>query len=277
MADETRAPLVLLGVGAAAGFVIAAIGLLAPAPAPSSDFAARVGGTVISHDDYDRVLAALATDKKGPLTQKDRAWALERLIDEELLIARGLDLGLARTDRQTRAAIVRAMMTSITAETAAAEHSDDDLRAYHAENLGRFTESARYRVRAYRAGSAADARALTEALRTGTPPGQSPLATVPDALLPAPQLATYLGPSAVEAARALEPGAVGAPIARGGGYLIVHLVDRQDAVVRPFAEVRGQVAAAYRRDADDAALRDYLDWLKSETEIERGVPSAVER
>src|SRR5690606_22159228 len=79
---------ILLGLGAALGLVLATAELLALGGTRSSlpsAAVASVGGTPIRRDDYERALAALASDRRTPLDDADRRHVLDRMIDEELL------------------------------------------------------------------------------------------------------------------------------------------------------------------------------------------------
>ena len=62
------------------------------------DWAARVGGTEISREKYLLQLDGLNSDKRAPLNKEDKAFVLERMIEEELLIQRAKDLGLFSTN-----------------------------------------------------------------------------------------------------------------------------------------------------------------------------------
>ena len=74
----------LLGLGAAAGLALAASSLLsapgAGGPPLPEGSVARVNGTLIRSEDLQRLLAALASDRRTPLTDEDRRRVLDRLI-----------------------------------------------------------------------------------------------------------------------------------------------------------------------------------------------------
>src|SRR5262245_15749646 len=95
----------LLGLGAALGPALATFDLLTVGDAltPTPEGVASVNGTAIREEDYERALAAFASDRRSPVEAGDRRHVLDRLIDEELLVQRGLDLGFSRSDRRVRA------------------------------------------------------------------------------------------------------------------------------------------------------------------------------
>jgi len=80
------------------------------------------------------MVQAVATDKRDPLTAEDRAHVLERLIEEELLVQRGLTLGLARQDRRVRADLTATVIDGVVSDASEGEPSDDELTAFYAAN-----------------------------------------------------------------------------------------------------------------------------------------------
>ena len=79
------------------------------------------------------VLAALASDRRSPLGPEDRRHVLDRLVDEELLVQRGLDLDLPSLDRRVRADLTQAVIASVLAEVEEDEASHGDLEAFFQE------------------------------------------------------------------------------------------------------------------------------------------------
>jgi hypothetical protein len=93
------------------------------------------------------------------------------------------------------------------------------------------------------------------------------LAPVPDAPLPPAKLREYLGPTPLEAALALEPGAVSDPIAAGSGHHVLVLVARTESQAPPLAEVAAQVRLEMKRREGDRLLRERLDALRGEADV----------
>ena len=110
----------LLGLGAAAGLTLAASSLLSGPGRNAGELpegaVARVNDAIIRNEEYARLLAALASDRRNPLTEEDRRRLLDRLIEEELLVQRARELGVDRLDRRVRSILVSAMIDSIVAE-----------------------------------------------------------------------------------------------------------------------------------------------------------------
>src|SRR5262245_28613632 len=81
----------VLGTGAAIGILLAMAGALMPT---ASDFSgnvlARVNGKAITAHEVDFALERLTTDSRVVATRVERQETLQRLIDQELLIQRGV-------------------------------------------------------------------------------------------------------------------------------------------------------------------------------------------
>ncbi len=280
-AGRTR-PLWLLGLGAALGLVAAAWGL-ARGGGPGVDLppgaAASVNGALILAEDYERMLAALASERRSPLGPEDRRHVLDRLVDEELLVQRGLALDLPSLDRRVRADLTQSVIASVLAEVEGDVASRGDLEAFSQDQQDFFTRPGRLRVRqifvrASAENAEARAREAARRLREDEPfavlqetLGDDPVAPLPNAPLPALKLREYLGPSALRAAYDLEVGDVSAPVRSGMGFHVLELVEREPDRLPPLDEILEEVRADYRRRRGDRALRSYLDELRRQADV----------
>ena len=152
MARDTasRRALVVLAIGAAAGVVLAASGLVHIKPNAASlpqGAVAKVNGEVVRSEDYERTVAGLASDRRDGITAEDRRHVVDRLIDEELLVQRGVELGLARRDRKVRADLTAGVIASIVADTEDLQPTAAELQAFYDENRTFFARPGRLRLR----------------------------------------------------------------------------------------------------------------------------------
>jgi parvulin-like peptidyl-prolyl isomerase len=243
---------------------------------------ALINGEPIRSDDYARAVDALAADRRAELTASDRRHVLDRLIEEELLVQRGLTLGLARSDRRVRADLTTTVIDGVASDASERQPSDAEVTAFYEANRDRFAGPGRVRVRQVFIrvttpnDPAAQARAEEAARRVragesieavATALGDPPLSPLPDTLLPPAKLRDYLGPTAVRAALELAPGAVSDPVRSGTGYHVLQVVDTQPDVAPALADIRPQVEAEIRRRAGEDALRAYLDDLRGNAAI----------
>ena len=218
-----------------------------PEPAePTADAIAWVDDRPISRSSYENALQAVAGDRKGgTLRDDDRERVLQRLIDQELLIDRAIELGLPERDPQIRNQLATAMIAFLVrrAEDEATAAEEAELRAFYEEQRFRFERSAQYRV----------------SVEGGAVP-------LPDGLLLAKEIEQRLGPSAARKVAELGVGE-SVVIGQGEGRYTVHLVQRLDGALVPFDEARDAVEAAYLRDRSEAAVREFLEVARQHTDI----------
>jgi len=282
-----RRPLAWLVAGAAAGVAVAAWGLLGTdarkAGLPDGAIAS-VNGTLLYVDDYTRLVEGVESDTREPASPELRRRVLDRMIEEELLVQRGVELGLVESDRRIRADITQAMIQSIVVETEDETPDEEELRRFYVEEVGFFTQPGRVRagqVFLRVAGAADEAERLARAreaqrrLVAGEPLervrselGDEEVSPVPDALLPPAKLREYVGPTALRTVMELAPGAISAPVRSGMGLHVFQLIEREEARVPPFEAVAAQVQAEWVRRAGDRALRGYLDDLRETARVE---------
>ena len=273
----------LLALGAAAGLAIAAASLGRGSGRPGAlpaDAVASVNGVAIRRDDYLRALGAVASDRRAPIDDAVRRRVLDRLIEEELLLQRGMSLGLMRHDRTLRAELVTATIGLLASSTA--EPSADELRAFYDTHQEYFTEPGRVRVRQIlvrtegRPEAVARQRADDAArrLRAGeafdavrTALGDDDVTPVPDTLLPAAKLRDYVGETAMMGALAREVGETTDPLRSSMGFHVLQVVERTPPWVPPFDDIVDSVRAERRRRADDTTLRAALDELRRAAQI----------
>jgi len=275
----------LLVAGAVLGIGLAAWGLArsgAPAEVPAGAVAV-VNGEPISAEAFRRFADAVAAEREEPaLAPAERHRLLERMIDEELLLQRGLALGLARHEPAARRAIVSAVIAALTAEAEAGEPSEAALRDFYAKNGQRFARTPRLEVdAAFVAGGGGPeetarerAARIARRLRAGDPfaevseeLGDRPTAPVPGGPLPVETLRRYVGPTAARTAERLAVGEVSEPVRGVGGYHVLALRGRLPGRIPPFESVREQVRAEYLRSLGEEALRRTLVELRDDAEI----------
>jgi len=282
---DSRRPFALLALGAALGIAAAGFGLLRSDPARGlpPGAVALVNGAAISADTYTRLVEGYESDTRDSASVEMRKRILDRLIEEELLVQRGLSLGLAESDRRVRADIVQAMIRSAVAEAESETPSERDLAAFYEEEREFFSTPGRVRiaqlfVRVKDATDDSPAHSRAEQARArlaaGEPLadvraalGDAEVSPVPDALLPPAKLREYVGPTVLRSALAAELGAWSEPVRSGAGYHVLSVVEREPPSTPPLAEIREQVQIEWTRRSGDRALRRYLDDLREEAEV----------
>jgi len=267
-----------LALGAIAGLIMAGYGFLRQTEVgddlPNSAVA-RVNDALISRDNYERALARLATESTESPAMENRAWLLERLIDEELLVQRGLELGMAQSDGEVRNAIANSLIASVTAEADAASPGDAELEQHLADNADRFSFVAKIAVEGWQTDDEVVAQNFVNGLRgSGKAVMNAAIRAIPDlpaALMPIEILRDYLGPG-IAAATAEMPVGSSAVFARRGRWLVVRITKKESAVVTDLSSIRNRVLIDYRRSLADETLQNYLDELRDKAKVDVELP-----
>lgn len=288
-------PVWMLALGAALGLVLAAFGLLRGSARSTGELPdgaiARVNDALLLASDYERLVAGLERDTRSVADAETRRHVLDRMIDEELLVQRGLELGLAVRDRRVRGDLSSAVIRSVVVEAEERDPSPAELSRFFADEVAFFTQPGRirvqqifFRVRTPDEDAAAAARAANALarLRAGEDfqavrsVGDHVISQIPDVLLPETKLREYIGPAALRVATALDVGQPSEPVRSGAGYHVLLVIDRQAAKTPQFAEFEPRIRAEWRRRAGDEALRSYLDELRNRADLVVGAaaPSA---
>ena len=259
-----------LAVGALAGLAAAAVGILRQSPAGTNlpdDAIASVNDVLIGRDVYER-----ARERVGDV---DRAALIGRLVDDELLVQRGVELGMTESATEVRAAIVNALVASVTAEADAANPDDAVLLGYLADNADRFSYTAALSVEAWQTDVEPVAQAFVDTLRAGGEAATSEdiraLPGLPAGLAPLEVLRDHLGP-AITAAAAEMPDGASAVFARRGSWLVVRVLARETARVEDLSSIRNRVLLDYRRHLAERMLGDYLDGLRERADVRIAAP-----
>ena len=183
----------------------------------SRDWAARVGGAEISKEKYLLQLDGLNSDKRVPLNKEDKAFVLERMIEEELLIQRAKDLGLFSTNTMIRGTVVQQMINMIISENFLDIVSNSELELFYKNNKGFFTNADRLRLKQiYFSEEKGSALKKAENLYLELIKGKSiyeidgegdkSALEIPDVLLTLAKVREYIGPSLMQVAKMLQPG-----------------------------------------------------------------------
>ena len=210
-----------------------------------------------------------------PLDTETRAALLRQLVDDELLVQRGEALGLTRIDLTVRQAVIDSMIASVTAEADAANPTDDELRNYLAQNTERFSFTSRISIDAWQSDLEPAAQAFIENLRQNTDalPAENVhrLADLPSGLIPMEIAADYVGPG-IAAAAASMPDGSSAVFARRGRWMVVRVNARETTAATDLDRIRNRLLVDYRRNLASEMLRDYIDDLEDQADVQIGVP-----
>ncbi len=288
-----RTPTALLALGTLVGLILAATSLFrsptrpdtlpGPSAAPAADAVATVNGVPVSRTDFLRALDAMGRDRRDAVGDDERKRILDRLVDEELLLQRGVELGLVRRDAKVRNDLVAAVIQAAVGDASSTEPTADEVAVFHRDEAWFFAAPGRMRARDVFVKVApgddegvARKRAddIAARLRAGEDPatvarsGDEPTAPLPDAMLPPAKFVEYLGPTASRGALALSPGQVADPARAADGFHVVMVVERDRGDVPPLAEIESLVRSEVRRRRGEQALRSYVEGLRAKANVQ---------
>lgn len=246
----------------------------------TDDIVALVDNHPILRSDLDLALEALSMNKENPLTDEQIRLVRERLIDEQLLLQRGIDLNLHQTSNPIRKLIVNSMIDSILSENNDFLLEDSDLESFYNDNISFFLPAKQLRLRRIfiQFRSQEEDEEKLDAIRSrliggedfdvvSNEEGDSYLPEIPDTFLPERKLKDYMDPVLVKNAFNLKDGQITSEIETKEGYNFLYLVESEKGEPLPFIDMKSKVKGEYIRRKDEEALLNYLTWLRKKYNI----------
>lgn len=296
---NTRRSLGLLALGALVGLAIAGYGLFTAAGTATRtippEAIATVNGRLILRTDFVTQVQTQfgVTFKESTREQRERV--LDDMIDEELMVQRGLEADLASYDPEVRQAMVNGVELQIFADVLAQQPSEEDLKRYYETHKGHYVrdgimvmrdlvvpvegsrtpaqaaEVARDAVAGFRKSKAIDHALVDSFLK------QYGLADS-HKLLDSGHIDTgdildfaakaRLDPNVFAAATKLEPGQVSEPVVAADGVVhVVVMIRRSPPLQRQYAEVANEVWTDLKKDAQTQVRAANLKYLRGKANV----------
>ena len=250
--------LVVFAVGAVIGLVMAGFALFtakgtSTLVVPPEDVA-LVNQQPVSRSDFYLQLKALYNADFDHTTRDQRQKVLDQMIREELFVQRGKELDVASVDPDVRTAMVAAVEQGIAADVIASRPSDEKLTAYYKAHQAAYSSEGIMTVRDM-VFAPANAAAAAQALRAGRAvdavvaqyAGKDSGRVDGEEFYFAAKI--HLGDTLFNAAQALTPGAVSAPITSGDGTHVLVMVANRPPVPMSFPDARARVLNDYQKEA----------------------------
>ena len=246
----------------------------------TDDIVALVDNHPILRSDLDLALEALSMNKENPLTDEQIRLVRERLIDEQLLLQRGIDLNLHQTSNPIRKLIVNSMIDSILSENNDFLLEDSDLESFYNDNISFFLPAKQLRLKRIfiQFRSQEEDEEKLDSIRSrliggedfdvvSIEEGDNYLPEIPDTFLPERKLKDYMDPVLVKNAFNLKDGQITSEIETKEGYNFLYLVESEKGEPLPFIDMKSKVKGEYIRRKDEEALLNYLTWLRKKYNI----------
>lgn len=290
---SNRRSFILLAVGAIVGLGIAGYGLFTAKGTTTNtvppEYVAIVNQRPIYRSDFNLQLKGMYDVEPAQATPEQKQQILSDMINEELLVQRGLETDLAAFDQNVRAAMVSGMETDMYASIQAKQPGEAELKAYYDKHLPDYMTTSNYRLRdlvvdsvAGETPAARDRRIqeARQALQSGQPvdavlkrfrlrdsgtlmnngkPDLDPILEV--------TLESRLKPELLAAVKQLSAGAVSEPLQSAGDTHLVFVLNVHPAVQRSFDEVMEQVQGDFQRAEQQRIWDSTIKYLRSRAVI----------
>ena len=236
--------------------------------------AAVVNDKIIPSERYQTVIQLIKNDKRDDLTDNDRNMALERIIEEELLVQYAYQNGFLEADDLLRKSIVRSVVDSIAEQSISVIPNEKTLRDFYQDNLPLFTIDEQFRIviLSSQNGSDINAGKIIWQDSYDIPLLMSEIGSIKKLEISSDfiskyRLGTLIGPLLRDVVLSLKLGETSEPLETIYGYSIVTLIDKKGRVIPDFKEINEIVLQEYKRRQRETILNDLLSDLKRQSDI----------
>lgn len=235
---------------------------------------ATVNDKIIPSDKYQTIINLIQNDKRDELTKADREMALDRIIEEELLVQYAYKNGFLEADDLLRKSIVRSVVDSIVEQALSVVPAEQDLLKFYETNRQTFAIDEKYRVVILSSKNQSDideGKVIWQSNYDLTLLRQTfkriNRLDIPTGFISKIRLGTLVGPLLRDKVLSLQVGETSETLKTIYGYSIVTLVDKKDRVIPEFKEISGIVLQEYKRQQREEILEELLKDLKRQSDI----------
>jgi parvulin-like peptidyl-prolyl isomerase len=239
-----------------------------------SDVVATVNDKIIPSERYQTVIQLIENDKRDGLTDIDRKMALERIIEEELLVQYAYQNGFLEADDLLRKSIVRSVVDSIVEQSISVIPDKNILRDFYQDNLPVFTLDEQYRIVILSSQDRSDITAAKQIWQQSydIQKLENEIESIrqleiPSGFISKLRLGTLIGPLLREVVLSIRIGETSKPIETIYGYSIVTLIDKKNKIVPEYSEIQEVVLQEFRRRQREDILDELLIDLKRQSDI----------
>jgi hypothetical protein len=252
---------------------------------------AKVNDQYINEDQFLKYAVTLGADFKADKDQELINLVLERMIEEELLVQRAIELKLHQQDIQVRKVLIEQIIEFIL-QLNNSNPSDDILQNYFKDNIGRYKSEVEFKIDAIfiksqsqdsaMLGSDYDLQLHQDKLDTiqnyintnGFKSAKklfsnSQFLPIPEQLMKYKDCVKYLGPSNCKNIKEMSSGSISEPIFYNNGFYILQMNELKQTQINEtnFSDFKEQVLFDYKNYQDDQSFLEYIDFLKSRASI----------
>ena len=240
------------------------------------DVIATVNDVIIEREKLDTVINLIGGDKRDGYTDKDQKLALERIIEEELLVQYAYKNGFLSADDNIRKTVVRSVVDTIVEQTISIMPENDVLLEFYKSHQEIFATSEQVKIVILNINNLDGANAIkkiwvetnNETLILNTIDNITK-PNIPNGYIPIFTLPRLIGPKLAKTIGMLELNEISLPVETSSGYSLAILKDRKAKQTPSYNDVKEAVLQEYRRRSRDELLSTLLDELKQKAEIRK--------
>ena len=254
---------------------------------------ALVNDVVISEDQFLKYASNLGADIQPEDDVEILELLLERMIEEELLVQRGIELDLHKKDIGVRKEMIKQVIDFII-QVEKNQVNEEDIRDFYNENIGKYTPTEKIQFQSIYInslnkesvllGTESDLKTLqpkllklydelktTDFLEIKSKFDENNFFEVPNKLINIKDCNLLFGKSICNQIASLNLDEVSQPIFFDNGYFIFKLVDqiKQEIDEKYYNEIKEKIIFDYNNGLDDEKLKNYLKYLKDNADIIR--------
>ena len=254
---------------------------------------AIVNDVDITEDQFLKYAINLGADIEEEEDREILELILERMIEEELLVQRGLELDLHTKDVQVRKELIQQVINFII-KIENAEPTNDQLEDYFLKNIKKYESNKKIQINTIFIKSLdpesqflgteydyktlenkfdqiyndIESKSFTEAKNNYN---QETFFEIPRDLINIKDCKQYLGPTICKTLSSFKKNQISNPLFYQDGFYIIKLEDNIKPKVDSsfFEEMKDKVLFDYNNERDDNRLKDYIQYLKDNAEIKR--------
>ena len=236
---------------------------------------ARVGEKEISRQRFEEIIKVLDDQSNSELTLEKKNLIRERLIDEELLIQRAIELDLVRNDSLVKGNVIQTMFQYIINSNELVEPSEAELREYFSKEKNYFSSGRRYKLKNYTFRNLDDAETAINLLNQSDLESFLKLVEtesaidLPNVFLSTQKIRDYLGPKVLDELPSLEKGGFSNIFEINEVPSIVICIDILLDNNPKFEEIAEQIKNKFIIDREDSLVKEYIENLRNFYEIEK--------
>lgn len=236
---------------------------------------ARVGEKEISMQRFEEIIKVLDDQSNSELTLEKKNMIRERLIDEELLIQRAIELDLIRNDSLIKGNIIQTMFQHIINSNEVIEPSEKQLRDYFRKEKDYFSSGKRFKLKNYSFRNLNEAETGSKYLKKNNfdaflnLTNKENIFDVPEVFLTPQKIRDYLGPKALQELENLNKGDYSEVILLNDIPSIIFCIDILYSKTPLFEEIYDQIKDKFIREREDILVKEYIENLRNFYEIER--------